>query len=170
MGRLLVMTGDGKGKSTAAFGLVLRAYGRGLLPVVFQFVKRKNGAYGEHRAFRKLGIPIYPLGDGFTWRSKDLGRTAELARTGWAKAREALLSGTYDLVVLDEFTYVLNHGWVGQEEALLAFRSRPDGVHLAVTGRGTPEWLVAVADTVTEMRKVKHAHEAGVPATRGVEL
>ena len=170
MGRLLVMTGDGKGKSTAAFGLVLRAYGRGLLPVVFQFVKRKNGAYGEHRAFRKLGIPIYPLGDGFTWRSKDLKRTAELARAGWALARKALLSGTYDLVVLDEFTYVLNYGWVGADEVLEAFRSRPDGVHLAVTGRDAPDWLVAVADTVTEMRKVKHAYEAGVPATRGVEL
>jgi len=170
MGRLLVFTGDGKGKSTAAFGLVLRALGRGLRPVVFQFIKRKAANYGEHRAFRALGVPVHPLGDGFTWRSKDLVESARLAREGWARAREALGSGEYDLVVLDEFTYVLNYGWVEREEALSAFGSRPKGVHLVVTGRAAPEWLVALADTVTEMRKVKHAYDAGVPATRGVEL
>lgn len=170
MGRLLVFTGDGKGKSTAAFGLVVRALGRGLRPVVFQFIKRKAANYGEHRTFRTLGVPVYPLGDGFTWRSKDLEKSARLAREGWARAREALVSGDFDLVVLDEFTYVLNYGWVPLEEALSSFRSRPEGVHLVVTGRAVPEALLDLADTVTEMRKVKHAFDAGVPATPGVEL
>jgi len=166
MGRLLVFTGDGKGKSTAAFGLVLR----GLSPVIFRFVKRKAANYGEHRAFRTLGVPIHPLGDGFTWRSRDLEESARLAREGWARAQAALGSGAYDLVVLDEFTYVLNYRWVEREEALLAFRSRPEGVHLAVTGRDAPPWLIALADAVTEMKKIKHAYDQGVPATRGVEL
>ncbi len=170
MGRLLVFTGDGKGKSTAAFGLVLRALGRGLSPVIFQFIKRKAANYGEHRAFRTLGVPIHPLGDGFTWRSRDLRESARLAREGWAQAQAALDSGAYDLVVLDEFTYVLNYGWVEREEALLAFRSRSRGVHLVVTGRDAPPWLIALADTVTEMKKIKHAYDQGVPATRGIEL
>ncbi len=170
MGRLLVFTGDGKGKSTAAFGLVLRAHGRGLSPVVFQFIKRRAANYGEHRAFATLGVPVHPLGDGFTWRSRDLEATARLAREGWDRARAAFLSGEHRLVVLDEFTYVLNFGWVGEAEAKAAFSARPGEVHLVVTGRNAPGWLVAMADTVTAMRKVKHAYDAGVPATRGVEL
>jgi len=170
MGRLLVFTGEGKGKSTAAFGLVLRAQGRGLHPVVFQFIKRRSANYGEHRALRSLGVPVHPLGDGFTWRSKDLKETARLAREGWLRARAAVLSGKHRLVVLDEFTYVLNYGWVGEGEAKAAFLARPEEVHLVVTGRNAPEWLVALADTVTVMQKVKHAFDAGVPATRGVEL
>ncbi len=170
MGRLLVFTGEGKGKSTAAFGLALRAHGRGLSPAIFQFIKRENANHGEHRAFAALGVPIVPLGDGFTWRSKDPDRTAALARAGWERARNALLSGAHGLVVLDEFTYVLNFGWVERAEAEAAIRARPEAVHLAITGRDAPGWLVALADTVTEMRKVKHAYDQSVPATRGIEL
>ena len=168
-GLLLVYTGDGKGKSTAAFGLALRAHGRGLKVRIFQFIKHGTARFGEHRAFSLLGIPIEGLGDGFTWRSRDLARSAALAQEGWGRAKEALLSGTYDLVVLDEATYPLRYGWVSLEEFLEVLRARPPHVHVVVTGRGAPEALLELADTVTEMRKVKHAGDQGVPAQRGIE-
>ncbi|WP_234508003.1 MULTISPECIES: cob(I)yrinic acid a,c-diamide adenosyltransferase [Thermus] len=168
-GLLLVYTGDGKGKSTAAFGLALRAHGRGLRVRVFQFVKHATARFGEHRAFARLGIPIEGLGDGFTWKSRDLEASARLAQEGWQRAKEALLSGAYDLVVLDEATYPLRYGWIALEEFLEALKGRPPHVHVVVTGRGAPEALLDLADTVTEMRKVKHAFDQGVPAQRGIE-
>lgn len=168
-GLLLVYTGDGKGKSTAAFGLALRAHGRGLRVRIFQFLKHRGARFGEHRAFALLGVPVEGLGDGFTWKSRDLEATAALAREGWARAKGVLLSGEADLVVLDEATYPLRYGWIPLEEFLEALRSRPRHVHVVVTGRGAPEALVALADTVTEMRKVKHAFDQGVPAQRGME-
>ncbi len=168
-GLLLVYTGDGKGKSTAAFGLALRAHGRGLRVRIFQFLKHGTARFGEHRAFALLGVPIEGLGDGFTWKSPDLERSADLAREGWARAKEALLSGAYDLVVLDEATYPLRYGWIALEEFLEVLKARPRHAHVVVTGRGAPEALLALADTVTEMRKVKHAFDLGVPAQRGIE-
>lgn len=168
-GLLLVYTGDGKGKSTAAFGLALRAHGRGLRVRIFQFLKHQGARFGEHRALAQLGVPIEGLGDGFTWKSPDLEASALLAREGWARAKEALLSGDWDLVVLDEATYPLRYGWIPLEEFLEALRGRPRHVHVVVTGRGAPEALLALADTVTEMRKVKHAFDQGVPAQRGIE-
>lgn len=168
-GLLIVYTGDGKGKSTAAFGLALRAHGRGLRVRIFQFLKHQGARFGEHRALARLGIPIEGLGDGFTWKSRDLEASAQMAREGWALAKEALLSGAYDLVVLDEATYPLRYGWILLEEFLEALKARPSHVHVVVTGRGAPEPLLALADTVTEMRKVKHAFDLGVPAQRGIE-
>ncbi len=168
-GLLLVYTGEGKGKSTAAFGLALRAFGRGLKVRVFQFVKHGTARFGEHRALERLGIPIEGLGDGFTWKSRDLERSAALAREGWERAKEAILSGAYDLVVLDEATYPLRYGWIPLEEFLEALKARPSHVHVVVTGRGALEALLALADTVTEMRKVKHAFDQGIPAQRGIE-
>ncbi|BDG17531.1 cob(I)yrinic acid a,c-diamide adenosyltransferase [Thermus brockianus] len=168
-GLLLVYTGDGKGKSTAAFGLALRAHGRGLRVRVFQFIKHATARFGEHRALARLGIPIEGLGDGFTWKSRDLEASAGLAREGWQRAKEALLSGEYDLVILDEATYPLRYGWIDLEEFLETLKARPPHVHVVVTGRGAPEALLAQADTVTEMRKVKHAFDQGVPAQRGME-
>lgn len=168
-GLLLVYTGDGKGKSTAAFGLALRAHGRGLKVRVFQFLKHRGARFGEHRALEALGIPIEGLGDGFTWRSRDLEASAQLAREGWERAKEALLSGAWDLLVLDEATYPLRYGWIALEDFLEALRARPRHVHVVVTGRGAPEALLELADTVTEMRKLKHAFDQGVPAQRGIE-
>ncbi|TFU13948.1 MULTISPECIES: cob(I)yrinic acid a,c-diamide adenosyltransferase [Thermus] len=168
-GLLLVYTGDGKGKSTAAFGLALRAHGRGLRVRIFQFLKHQGARFGEHRALEALGIPIEGLGDGFTWKSRDLEASKALALEGWKRAKEALLSGAWDLVVLDEATYPLRYGWISLEEFLDTLRSRPRHVHVVVTGRGAPEPLLALADTVTEMRKVKHAFDLGVPAQVGVE-
>jgi len=168
-GLVLVYTGEGKGKTTAALGLVLRSVGRGFRPRVFQFMKHERAAFGEHRALERLGVPIEGLGDGFSWRSRDLEKSAELARAGWRRAAEAVASGDWDLVVLDEVTYPLNFGWIPVAEVARALRVRPRHVHVVLTGRDAPAELVALADTVTEMRKVKHAYEAGVPAQRGIE-
>lgn len=168
-GLVLVYTGDGKGKTTAALGLVLRALGRGFRPRIFQFMKHERAAFGEHRALEKLGVLIEGLGDGFSWRSRDLEKSAALARTGWRRAAEAIASGDWDLVVLDEVMYPLAFGWLDLDEVLEVLEERPRNVHVVLTGRGAPEALVEYADTVSEMKKVKHAFDAGVPAQKGME-
>ncbi len=172
-GLLIVHTGDGKGKSTAAFGLALRAFGRqhvhGKRVAIFQFMKVPSARFGEHRAFEQLGLPIEGLGDGFSWKSQDLERSAQLARDGWQKARAAILDGQHFLVVLDEITYPLIYGWLPLEGVLQTLRQRPKDVHVCLTGRRCPPELIELADTVTEMTLVKHAFKAGVPAQRGIE-
>jgi len=168
-GIVLVHTGNGKGKSTAAFGLALRAHGRGKAVKIFQFMKVPTARFGEHRMFEQLGIPIEGLGDGFTWKSRDLDHSAELAREGWQRARAAILGGEFFLVVLDEITYPLIYGWLPLQEVLDVLRDRPRDVHVVLTGRRCPQEVIDVADTVTEMALVKHAFQAGVPAQRGIE-
>lgn len=168
-GTVIVNTGDGKGKSTAAFGLALRAHGRGKAVKIFQFMKVPSARFGEHRLFEQLGIALEGLGDGFSWNSQDLERSAQLARDGWQRARTAILSGDYFLVVLDEITYPLRYGWLALDEVLATLHARPAPVHLVLTGRRCPPEIIAAADTVTEMQQVKHAFQAGVPAQRGIE-
>lgn len=197
-GIVIVNTGDGKGKSTAAFGLALRAHGRGKSVKIFQFMKVPSARFGEHRAFdlleasrpvpgglmqdsgapggqeatrseRPLGPMIEGLGDGFSWKSQDLEHSAQLARDGWAKASASILSGDYFLVVLDEITYPLIYGWMPLDAVLETLRTRPPHVHVVLTGRRCPPEIIALADTVTEMTMVKHAFQAGIPAQRGIE-
>lgn len=168
-GLLIVNTGDGKGKSTAAFGLAMRAQGRGKTVKIYQFMKVPSARFGEHRTFEKLGLPIEGLGDGFSWKSKDLEHSAELARQGWARAVEAIQSGENFLVVLDEMTYPLIYGWIPLQDVVDVLSQRPKEVHVVLTGRDCPAEIIAIADTVTEMRKIKHAYEAGIPAQRGIE-
>ncbi len=172
-GLLLVHTGDGKGKSTAAFGLALRAFGRqhvhGKKVRIFQFMKVPSARFGEHRVFEQLGIPIEGLGDGFSWKSKDLDHSAELARSGWQRAKAAILDGAHFLVVLDELTYPLVYGWLPLDDVLQTLEQRPRDAHVCITGRRCPPELIAIADTVTEMRLIKHAYQLGVPAQRGIE-
>jgi cob(I)alamin adenosyltransferase len=168
-GLLIVNTGDGKGKSTAAFGLAIRAHGRDKPVKIFQFMKVPSARFGEHRLFERIGIPIEGLGDGFSWKSQDLERSAQLARDGWERARDAILSGDWFLVVLDEITYPLVYGWLPLEPVLQALRDRPRHVHVVLTGRRCPQELIDLADTVTEMTMVKHAFQAGIPAQRGIE-
>ena len=168
-GLVLVHTGDGKGKSTAAFGLALRAHGRGRPVKVYQFMKVPSARFGEHRVFEQLGVPIEGLGDGFSWKSRDLGHSAVLAGEGWARAEATIRAGAHFLVVLDEITYPLRYGWVALDAVLAALRERPPLVHVVLTGRGAPAELIAMADTVTEMRLLKHHYQAGVPAQRGIE-
>lgn len=168
-GLVIVNTGDGKGKSTAAFGLALRAHGRGKAVKIFQFMKVPTARFGEHRMFQQIGIPVEGLGDGFSWKSQDLEHSARLARDGWDKASAAILSGEFFLVVLDELTYPLIYGWLPLDPVLQALRERPRDVHVVITGRRCPPEIIELADTVTEMAKIKHAFDAGVPAQRGIE-
>ena len=168
-GIVIVNTGDGKGKSTAAFGLALRAHGRGKAVKIFQFMKVPSARFGEHRMFEQLGVPIVGLGDGLSWKSQDLEHSAQLARDGWAKASAAILSGDFFLVVLDEITYPLIYGWMPLDAVLATLRDRPPHVHVVLTGRRCPPEVIALADTVTEMAMVKHAFQAGIPSQRGIE-
>ena len=168
-GLVLVHTGDGKGKSTAAFGLAFRALGRDKAVKVFQFMKVPSARFGEHRLAERVGLPIEGLGDGFSWKSKDLEHSAQLARDGWEKARAAILSGEHFLVVLDEITYPLIYGWLPLDGVLQTLRERPKDVHVCLTGRRCPPEIIELADTVTEMQMVKHAFKAGIPAQRGIE-
>jgi cob(I)alamin adenosyltransferase len=168
-GLVLIHTGDGKGKSTAAFGLALRAHGRGKAVKIYQFMKVPSARFGEHRMFEQLGVPIEGLGDGFSWKSKDLEHSAQLARDGWARAAATILAGEHFMVVLDEITYPLRYGWLDLNLVLEVLRTRPSHVNVVLTGRGAPQELVDLADTVTEMKLIKHHYNAGVPAQRGIE-
>ena len=172
-GLLIVNTGDGKGKSTAAFGLALRAHGRqhvhGKPVKIYQFMKVPSARFGEHRMFEQLGLPIEGLGDGFSWKSQDLEHSAQLARDGWERAKATILAGTHFLVVLDEITYPLIYGWLPLDDVLQTLRERPRDVHVCLTGRRCPPEIIELADTVTEMKLVKHAYQAGIPAQRGIE-
>ena len=167
---VIVNTGDGKGKTTAALGLLLRAWGQGLRVAMYQFIKAKTGNWGEIKAARKIGVEIVPLGDGFTWESKDIARDRALAADGWARCRETILSGEYDVVVVDELTYCLRFAWLDVGEVIEVLRQRPGNVHVVITGRGAPPELIAFADLVTEMRAVKHPYRDGVKAQKGIEF
>ena len=168
-GLVLIHTGNGKGKSTAAFGLALRAHGRGKPVKIYQFMKVPTARFGEHRMFEQLGLPIEGLGDGFSWKSRDLEHSAKLALDGWARAEQTIRAGAHFLVVLDEITYPLRYGWVPLAPVLACLRERPPNVSVVLTGREAPQELIDLADTVTEMTLVKHHFNAGVPAQRGIE-
>ena len=167
---VIVHTGKGKGKTTAALGLVLRAWGQGLRVAVFQFIKARTGNWGEIKASKKLGLEVVPLGDGFTWNSKDIAHDRALAREGWERCRAAIAGGGYDVVVLDELTYCFKFGWLPLDEVLGVLRERPGFQHVVITGRDAPQELIDFADLVTEMHVVKHPYQAGVKAQKGVEF
>lgn len=167
--RVLVHTGDGKGKTSAAMGIVMRAAARGWRVSVVQFVKDGRWKTGEEKSARELGADWWAIGDGFTWDSTDMDRTEAIAREAWAAARSLILAGEHELVVLDEVTYPMNWGWIDTQDVTEAIRTRPPQVNVVATGRDAPDALCAVADTVTEMASVKHAFDAGVGAMRGIE-
>jgi cob(I)alamin adenosyltransferase len=167
---VIVNTGDGKGKSTAAFGTLMRAVARDWSVCVIQFMKSGKWRVGEESIARQLGVEWWTIGDGFTWESDDLDRSAAIAREAWVAADEALSSGRYDLVVLDEVTYPVNYGWIEPEPVWAAIRGRAERTNVICTGRNAPAPLVDLADTVTEMRKVKHAYEAGIRGRRGIDF
>jgi cob(I)alamin adenosyltransferase len=167
---VLVATGDGKGKTTAAMGTALRALGRGWAVCIVQFVKSGKWGSGEVRLLSDLGAECHTMGDGFTWDSDDLERSAEIARSAWELAKEAIASGRYQLVVLDEVTYPVNWGWVDGDDIVAAISGRPEKVNVFLTGRDAPPSMVEVADTVTDMRNVKHAYEAGILAEKGIDF
>ena len=166
---IVVNTGDGKGKSTAAFGIVMRAVARDWRVAVVQFLKSGEWHVGEEEVAQRLGVDWWVLGEGFTWDSNDLSRDEAVARAAWAHAKETIASGEYRLVVLDEVTYPINWGWIDLGDVVTTLRSRPERVNVIATGRDAPEGLVDVADTVTEMRKVKHAYDRGILAKKGID-
>lgn len=169
-GLLIVNTGHGKGKTTAALGVLLRAWGRGMKVCMLQFIKVETSNYGEHRAARKMGVELISMGAGFTWLSKDVAKDVDLANQCWDEAKRRILSGAYDIVVLDEITYPLNYGWLPLDEVLETFRQRPPHVHVLCTGRDAPPELIELADLVTEMREVKHPYKQGIRAQPGIEF
>ncbi len=169
-GLVIVNTGAGKGKTTAALGLLLRAWGQHLHVVMFQFLKAHTGNWGEVKAARGLGIEMIPLGDGFTWDSKDIEHDRALAQQGWQRCRAIIEQGKHDLVILDEMTYCLQFGWLDLAEVLDVLRQRAPAMHIVITGRDAPEELVAFADLVTEMREIKHPYHSGVQAQKGIEF
>ncbi len=166
---VVVNTGDGKGKSTAAFGVVLRAVARAWRVAVIQFLKSGSWRVGEEEVATRLGVEWWALGEGFTWDSSDLGEDQAVAREAWAFARRTIEAGEHRLVVLDEVTYPVTWGWIDVDEVADVVRSRPPAVNLVLTGRDAPAALIDVADTVTEMRAVKHAYDQGIRAKRGID-
>jgi len=169
-GLLLVLTGNGKGKSSSAFGMVARALGHGMQVGVAQFIKGRSDT-GEEEFFRlQPGVTWHVLGEGFTWETQNLARDTETAQRGWAVAREMLCDPTLGLVVLDELTYPLKYGWLEISTVLDDLANRPPMQHVVITGRAAPDPLIQAADTVTELRDTKHAYRAGVRAQKGVDL
>ncbi len=169
-GVLLVNTGNGKGKSSSAFGMVARALGHGMNVAVVQFIKGSFST-GEEAFFRRFPeVQYHVMGEGFTWETQDKERDIRAASAAWDKAAGFLTDPNVDLVVMDELNIALKYGYVNLEKVLAALQSRPAKQHAVVTGRGAPQALVDIADTVTEMREVKHAYQAGIKAQKGVEL
>ncbi|HZT65491.1 MAG TPA: cob(I)yrinic acid a,c-diamide adenosyltransferase [Acidimicrobiales bacterium] len=166
---VLVNTGHGKGKSSAAFGVMARGWARGWNVAVVQFVKGGKWKTGERKLADHLGIEWHTLGDGFTWESTDLDETAAKGRHAWEVARQKLASGQYQLLILDELTYAAKYGWVPVAEIVAGITERSPKTNVVVTGRDAPAELVELADTVTEMRVVKHAYERGIKAIKGIE-
>ncbi|MDB1088442.1 cob(I)yrinic acid a,c-diamide adenosyltransferase [Streptomyces sp. ACA25] len=173
---VIVHTGTGKGKSTAAFGLALRAWNQGWPVGVFQFVKSAKWKVGEERALRVLGaadeggsVAWHKMGEGWSWVQRDLASSEEAAREGWAQVKRDLAAQTYRLYVLDEFAYPMHWGWVDTEEVVSVLRDRPGAQHVVITGRNAPQALLGAADLVTEMGKVKHPMDTGQKGQRGIE-
>jgi cob(I)alamin adenosyltransferase len=167
---VIVNTGDGKGKSTAAFGVVMRGVARGWRVSVIQFVKSGRWKVGEEQVARRLGVDWAKTGDGFTWLTDDLQRSRALAAAAWELAYATIAAGDHQLVVLDELTYPINWGWIDGAEVAAALRDRPEHVNVIATGRDASPELLAIADTVTEMRKLRHAYDSGVRAKRGLDF
>jgi cob(I)alamin adenosyltransferase len=168
--RVLVHTGDGKGKSTAAMGVMLRAVSAGWKVAVVQFLKSGKWHTGEEAAGKALGVDWWSLGDGFTWNSRDMDRTQAVAREAWFAAADLIRGGKHRLVVLDEITYPMNWGWIDTRDVVEVIRSRRPDISIVATGREAPAELREIADTVTEMRAEKHAFDEGIAAMRGIEF
>jgi len=169
-GLLIIHTGNGKGKTTAALGLMFRALGRDFKVIMLQFLKSKKHLYGEHFLAQKLGVEIRPLGDGFSWESKDLECDKTLAQECWKECKETIESNKYDMVILDELTYAINYGWLPVENVLDVIKKRDEKMHIVITGRNAPLSLIEYADLVSESQVVKHPLKKGVRAQLGIEM
>jgi len=169
----MVNTGDGKGKTTAALGVLVRAAGRGLNCCLIQFMKSKNDRYGEHESLEKLGVEIHTMGDGFTWDTNDPAQDIKTSETTWAMCVEKMRSREYELLVFDELVYVLDYKFLDVNKVLYeikAIRADQPHLHLILTGRNAPQELIDASDLVTEMREIKHPFHTGIYAQQGIEF
>lgn len=166
---VIVNTGDGKGKSSSAFGVMIRSVARGWKVAVVQAIKSGEWNVGEEKIGRQLGVDWWTIGEGFSWDSEDLTRDEAVAREAWAQAKALIEAGEHQLVILDELTYPMTWGWIDIDDVVETIQSRPPTVNVVVTGRDAPQALIDVADTVTEMRMVKHAFQRGIKAKKGIE-
>ena len=167
---VLVNTGDGKGKSTAAFGTVVRGVARGWRVAVVQFLKSGRWQVGEEAVCRdRLGVDWFAIGEGFTWESEDLSEDEAVAQAAWQHAKDLIAAGEHRLVVLDEITYPMQWDWISTDDVVASIADRPSAVNIVCTGRGAPDALLAAADTATEMVKLKHVYDTGVRAKKGID-
>jgi cob(I)alamin adenosyltransferase len=170
-GLLMINTGDGKGKTTAALGLIYRALGHDFHVCLIQFIKEKriSGELVSSDRFKDL-LDVYVLGEGFTWNSKGIQKHIDAAVKAWSFAKGVILSSKYRLIVLDEFTYLVKHNILNEGEVQDVLVNRAEGTHVLITGRNAPECLLQIADMVTDMRAVRHHFSSGVKAQRGIEF
>lgn len=172
-GLLMVNTGNGKGKTTAALGVLVRAAGRELNCCMIQFMKAKNDRYGEHESLEKLGVEVHTMGDGFTWDTQNPEQDIKTSEETWNLCVEKMRSEEYDLLVFDELVYVLDYKFLDLQKVLAevkAIREKQPHLHIIMTGRNAPSELIEAADLVTEMTEVKHPFYAGIYAQQGIEF
>lgn len=170
-GVLVVNTGNGKGKSSSGFGMLARSLGHGFRCGVVQFIKGSFST-GEEAFFRRFPdeLDYHVMGEGYTWETQDKARDIQAAEAAWQIAARMLADASYDFVLLDELNIALVKSYIDVTKVCDALRARPPAQHVVITGRGAPDALVELADTVTEMRVVKHAFQAGIKAQKGIEL
>ncbi len=166
---VIVNTGNGKGKSSAAFGVMLRSLAMGWPVAVIQFIKSGDWKVGEEKLGRELGVDWRSFGDGFTWDSDNLDVDKAHAAAGWAEAKAIINAGQHRLVLLDELTYLCTWGWIDLDDVVATIVNRPEKVNVIVTGRDAPQAIIDIADTVTEMTEIKHAYQQGIRAKRGID-
>ncbi|MBA2620388.1 MAG: cob(I)yrinic acid a,c-diamide adenosyltransferase [Acidobacteria bacterium] len=172
-GLLMVNTGDGKGKTTCALGLMMRAAGRGMRCAMIQFMKSKTDRYGEHESAELLDIEVHTMGDGFTWDTKNPAQDIKTSEETWALCVEKMRSEAYDLLVFDELVYVLDYKFLDLQKVLAEIKSvreKQPNLHIVVTGRNASAELIEAADLVTEMKEIKHPFQAGIYAQQGIEF
>ena len=175
-GLLMLNTGDGKGKTTAAIGVMVRAAGREMNCCMIQFMKSKTDRYGEHESFEKLGIEVHTMGDGFTWDTNDKSQDIKTSEETWALCVDKMRNGDYDVLVFDELLYVLSYGFLDIDAVIAEIReirAKQPHLHLILTGRNVDnalEKLIEEADLVTEMKEIKHPFHAGIFAQQGIEF
>ncbi len=166
---VVLNTGNGKGKSSSAFGMMVRGLAVDWNVAVCQFIKSGDWRVGEEKMGRKLGVEWHSFGDGFTWDSDNLDHDRNIAREGWEQAAAVISGGDHQLIILDELTYLCSWGWIDTAEVVDTIKQRPDHVNIVITGRDAPQDLIDIADTVTEMTEIKHAYAQGIRAKRGID-
>lgn len=167
---VVLNTGDGRGKSSSAWGIMIRALGRGWKVGVVQYMKSGDWKVGEEAIGTQLGVDWWHIGAGFTWLSSDLSKDEAIAKEAWEHSKTMIEGGAYDLVILDEITYPINWNWISCHEVVEAIKNRPQHVNVVLTGRGASSDLIDVADTVSRVENVKHAFQRGIMAKRGIDF